>query len=107
MTASAPSETICAPEDPEFDAVGQIDQTAFFNPTASVGMQVAYPKVRVGLSAQLPTWVRASGQMRVRLPSAAFFDGAPTQCETTAREFTLPPPLRAGSQARGTRALRP
>ncbi len=106
VISSCPSETICAPEDPEFDAVGQIDQTGFFNPTASVGMQVAYPKVRVGLSAQLPTWVRASGQMRVRLPSAAFFDGARMQGDSGETEFTLPPTLRAGVEARPTPAVR-
>jgi len=104
--SSCPSETICAPEDPEFDAVGHAAQNGFFNPTASVGLQVAYPKFRGGLSFQLPTWVHASGQLDVRLPSAAFFDGARMQGDQASTEFTLPATLRAGVEVRPSRALR-
>jgi len=63
--SGCPAQTICAPEDPEFDADTKLTQLALFAPAASAGVQWdVLPLVTLGAMAQTPT--RISNQCRSR-----------------------------------------
>lgn len=95
--SACPGETICAPEDPEFDALGKITQLSLFNPSAVAGAQVQVTDwLRVGLAAQLPFFIRGNGRIQTRLPPSPFFDGAEVRGDRAGVSFTLPAALRAG-----------
>src|SRR5581483_8675632 len=56
----------CAPEDPGFDAPTQIDVTGV-TPSGNVGATFAWPKIRAGISLQLPFWIHANGDVHSKL----------------------------------------
>jgi len=63
--SGCPAQTICAPEDPEFDADTKLTQLALFAPAASAGVQWdVLPLVTLGAMAQTPT--RITNQCRSR-----------------------------------------
>jgi long-chain fatty acid transport protein len=98
--SACPGQTICAPEDPEFDALGKVTQLSPFNPSAVAGAQVAVTDwLRVGLAAQLPFFIGGSGEFQTRLPSSGFFEGAEVRGDTADVSFTLPAALRFGVEA--------
>ncbi|ACY16055.1 OmpP1/FadL family transporter [Haliangium ochraceum] len=95
--SACPGETICAPEDPEFDAVGRVSQLSLFNPSAVAGVQFdIIDQVRVGAALQLPFFIGGSGQIQTRLPSSGFFEGAEVRGDVAEVSFTLPAALRFG-----------
>jgi long-subunit fatty acid transport protein len=95
--SACPGQTICAPEDPEFDAVGKVTQLSPFNPSAVAGAQVAVTDwLRVGLAAQLPFFIGGSGKIQTRLPPSGFFEGAEVRGDQAEVSFTLPAALRMG-----------
>jgi long-chain fatty acid transport protein len=97
--SGCPGQTVCAPEDPEFDADTQLQQTDLFAPTGSVGIQYdIHPRVTLGASFQLPSRVSSTGKLQTRLPSSGFYEGATVKGDKAKMEFTLPPILRAGVQ---------
>ncbi len=98
--SACPGQTICAPEDPEFDAVGKVTQLSPFNPSAVVGAQVAVTDwLRVGAAAQLPFFIGGSGKIQTRLPPSGFFEGAEVRGDAAEVSFTLPAALRFGVEA--------
>lgn len=98
--SACPGQTICAPEDPEFDAVGRVTQLSPFNPSAVAGAQVTVTDwLRVGVAAQLPFFVGGSGKIQTRLPSSGFFEGAEVRGDEAEVSFTLPAALRMGVEA--------
>jgi long-subunit fatty acid transport protein len=98
--SACPGQTICAPEDPEFDAVGKVTQLSPFNPSAVAGAQVAVTDwLRVGLAAQLPFFIGGTGEIQTRLPPSGFFEGAEVRGDTAEVSFTLPAALRFGVEA--------
>jgi long-chain fatty acid transport protein len=106
MLSACPSQVDCAPEDPSFDALTELDATSAFTPSGNIGMTVAYPKFRVGLSLQLPFFVRADGDVRTRLPSNPMFDGASVHGSSLSVAFDIPAMLRLGVEYRPLPQLR-
>jgi long-chain fatty acid transport protein len=101
FSASPPDRLISAPEDPQYDALSQLDVGPIFAPSANFGM-IAEPAkmIRLGISAQLPFWINSSAKVRVRLPNAAPFDRARQEGEDANVRFRLPAILRAGAEYR-------
>jgi long-chain fatty acid transport protein len=99
--SSNPSETTGAPEDPEYDAEGELQDTSFFTPSGQAGIQYhPSPKWSMGASLRLPYFVRATGSVRVRLPSSGFFGDAHVEGESSDMSMTLPSIFRAAIEAR-------
>lgn len=95
--SGCPGEVACAPEDPEFDAMGKVTQLSLLNPSGVVGAQIHVTDwLRAGLAVQLPFFIRGTGKIQTRLPQSGFFDGAEVRGDTAKVSFTLPAALRAG-----------
>lgn len=76
VALSACDGVLCSfPEDPAYDAVAQISLPTFF-PFFVLGATVDLDVVRIGLSISTPFNVEGTGNIRVRPPSAAAFQGA-------------------------------
>jgi long-chain fatty acid transport protein len=103
---SACSQLNCAPEDPSFDALTQLDTDAPFTPSGNVGAIVALQKLRIGVNVQLPFWVRSSGSVVSRLPTDPFFANAALHNSAVTVDFNLPLELRAGVEYRPLKTLR-
>lgn len=105
--SGCPGETLCAPEDPDWDSLGEVHQEDFFNPSGVVGLQLkASKKVTVGAAFQLPFWISSQGTVRVRLPASGFFDGSHVEGDRAGMKMTFPAMLRAGVEVRPARDLR-
>jgi long-chain fatty acid transport protein len=101
MLSGCPSQTTCAPEDPDFDSLNRVDQNSFFNPSGSVGAQIDLgKKATFGAAVQLPVWVRGKGKLHTRLPASGFYDGASVEGDRADVAFDLPAELRAGIEVR-------
>jgi long-chain fatty acid transport protein len=97
VLSGCPGETLCAPEDPEFDSLSQIEQNDLFNPSGVIGAQVDLgPRVRLGLAGQLPFRVSGEGKLSVVLPSSGFFADAEVVGDRAAMSYTLPAMIRGG-----------
>ncbi len=95
--SACPGEVICAPEDPEFDAVGKVTQLSMINPSAAFGAQFDIADwIRVGAAMQLPFSIGGSGKIQTRLPSSGFFEGAQVRGDEAEVSFKLPMAVRAG-----------
>lgn len=104
FSASPSDRLIGAPEDPSYDALSQLDVGPIVAPSANFGaIAEPDPRVRLGLSAQLPFWINAPATVKVRLPTAAPFDRAYQDGEDAQVRFRLPPILRAGVEYRPIR----
>ncbi len=98
--SACPSQVDCAPEDPSFDSLTELDASSAFTPSGIIGMTVAYPKFRVGFALQLPFWVRAEGTVRSRLPTNPMFDGSQIVGSSVSVAFDLPLEARLGIEYR-------
>jgi long-chain fatty acid transport protein len=98
--SGCPSETVCAPEDPEFDADTKLTQLGLFAPSASAGVQWdAHPLVTLGAMVQAPARIsNATGTLQTRLPSSSFFDGASVHGDAASLELTLPAAFKFGAE---------
>ncbi|HMG24341.1 MAG TPA: outer membrane protein transport protein [Kofleriaceae bacterium] len=97
VLSGCPGQTVCAPEDPDFDALGQVSQTDLVAPSGSLGVQYdAAPIATLGLAFQAPSRVSATGTFKSRLPSSGFFNGARVVGDEADLSFTLPAVVRAG-----------
>lgn len=101
FSASPPDRLISSPEDPQYDALSQLDVGPIFAPSGNFGI-VAEPDkhIRLGISAQLPFWINAPATIKVRLPTAAVFDKATQDGEDARVRFRLPPIFRVGAEYR-------
>jgi len=101
VLSGCPGQTVCAPEDPEFDSLNRIEQTQVFTPSGSIGVQLAATdKITFGLAAQLPVSVSGQGKLYTRLPASGFFDGASVEGDRADISFELPAAIRAGVEVR-------
>lgn len=102
VLSGCPGQTICAPEDPEFDSDVRIRQTDVFAPSASVGVQFdATELVSLGAMVQLPAKVSgATGTLQTKLPSSGFYEGAQVMGDSASVEMTLPGSIHAGVEVR-------
>jgi long-subunit fatty acid transport protein len=93
---SACSELNCAPEDPGFDTLTQVDTDSAFTPSGVIGAQFVFAKFRAGLNFQLPFFVRSSGTVASRLPTDPFFANAQIHGSAIDVNFNLPLTVRLG-----------
>lgn len=99
--SGCPGETLCGPEDPEFDSLGQIQQTDLFSPSGIVGVQLDLgDSVTVGASVQLPFRVAGKGKLTTKLPDSGFYASAEVVGDEGSMAMTLPAIVRAGVQVR-------
>jgi long-chain fatty acid transport protein len=103
---SACTQLNCAPEDPGFDSLTEVNVTSGFTPSGVVGATIVYPMIRGGVSLQLPFWVNADGTIRSRLPTDPFFSNASIVGQSGSVSFTLPLMLRLGIELRPLKELR-
>jgi long-chain fatty acid transport protein len=97
MLSGCPGQTVCAPEDPEFDADTKITQTDVFSPSGSAGVQFdASDQVTLGLMVQAPSKVSGTGKLETKLPSSSFFDNSHIVGDQVSLDMMLPPSVRAG-----------
>jgi len=102
-----PNRTVCAPEQPEWDAKSQIRVGPFVAPTVSAGVTWVPSKyVRVGISGQGPMMVSSHATLKVQLPSAVAVDGAQVNGQDAHVSFALPAIFRAGVEIRPIEPLR-
>lgn len=108
VLSGCPGQTICAPEDPEFDADARLKQTDTFAPSASFGIQFdATPRLTFGAMVQLPAKIGgATGTLQTRLPSSGFYEGAMVVGDRASLEMTLPGSVHLGVEARPSDRLR-
>lgn len=114
IVSGCPGQTVCAPEDPEFDADLAIQQRDLWAPTASIGAQVEllevdgdYPKLTAGGMFQLPWSISgATGTLKTRLPSSGFYEGATVVGDEASLAWDNPGVLRFGVELRPDERLR-
>jgi long-chain fatty acid transport protein len=103
---SACSELNCAPEDPRFDSLTQVDSEAVFTPSGVVGAVFAFSQLRAGINVQLPFFVRSSGTVASRLPTDPFFANSQVHGDRVDVNFDLPLSIRIGGEYRPLKRLR-
>jgi long-chain fatty acid transport protein len=97
VVSGCPGETVCAPEDPEMDAVVETTSNDFFNPSGALGLQIdAARSVTIGASVQAPIKFRGGATLRTRLPSSGFYDGATVAGDQATVEYWFPAVARLG-----------
>ena len=106
LMLSGCSELNCAPEDPGFDTLTQVDTDAPFTPSGVIGAIFAFEKFRGGINVQLPFFVRSSGTVATRLPTDPFFANAAVHGDGISVDFNLPLTIRLGLEYRVLPRLR-
>lgn len=107
FSGCVPERFLCAPEDPDWDVAAELKAGPIIAPTGQVGAQVIpHEDWRIGLSFQLPVWVRAGGTLRTRLPATPVFERASQEGEDVDVAFDLPWTLRLGVETRAVKDLR-
>ncbi|MEO6573622.1 MAG: outer membrane protein transport protein [Polyangiaceae bacterium] len=107
FSASPPDRLIASPEDPKYDALGQLNVGPIFSPSANAGATFIPEKhVRIGISGQLPNLINAPATIHVRLPNAVEFDNAHQDGEKAHVKFELPAIVRFGVEVRPINGLR-
>jgi long-chain fatty acid transport protein len=107
FSAAPPESFISAPENPSYDAYGQLRVGPIFAPSGIIGaILVPSDAVRIGGSFHLPFWVDAPGTQKVRLPSAPIFEQASVSGENVNVKFNLPWVARLGVEIRAVEQLR-
>jgi long-chain fatty acid transport protein len=101
FSGCVPEKFLCANEDPQWDVLAQLKAVPIIAPAGQLGaIWIPSPKVRAGLSFQLPVFVRAGATIRTRLPSSAVFEKASQEGQDADLAFDLPWNLRAGVELR-------
>jgi long-chain fatty acid transport protein len=99
--ACVPDRFICSPEQPDYDAKGQLSVGTIVAPSGTIGAIVTpHEKLNLGLSFQLPYFIDSPAQLKTRLPSAAVFENASMEGSDANVKFNLPWILRAGVEVR-------
>jgi len=107
FSGCVPDKFLCATEDPQWDVLAELKAVPIIAPTGELGATwIPTPKVRAGLSFQLPMFVRAGATIRTRLPSTPVFEKATQEGQDADIAFDLPWNLRAGVELRLIEGLR-
>ncbi len=102
FSACVPDRFICAPEQPDYDAVTKLRVGPIVAPSGVLGVTwVPDDDLRVGLAYHLPFFINSGSTVDVRLPSAPVFENAKQQGNDANVKFTLPGVLRSGVEYRG------
>ena len=105
-TLSACDRVICTqPENPDYDSLAQVERT-LLTATGQLGVTYDLGVVRLGASFMLPHSHSGDATIRVRLPSAAIFDGARVDGDQGELDLDFPWVLRAGVEVRPVDELR-
>jgi len=100
--SACPATVLCTPENPDWDSLAQLS-APILSPTGSFGVRInPHRMVSVGASFNLPMWVSTDATLKVRLPSASYFEGARVQGDAARVDFTFPPIARLGVEVRPT-----
>jgi long-chain fatty acid transport protein len=102
---SACSELNCAPEDPGFDSLTELNATGA-TPSGVLGATFPFKKFRLGLALQLPFFINAEGTVHSRLPTDPFFTNATLVGDAATLSLNLPLIIRAGFEWRPLDTLR-
>jgi len=106
VVSACPGTTACPAEDGQFDSLVQLQQTDYFAPSGSIGVQYdASDAITIGGTVQAPTRVSSTGTLQTRLPPSTMFEGATVSGDQASMSYTLPATVRAGVEWH-TRALR-
>jgi long-chain fatty acid transport protein len=106
-TLSACDRAICTqPENPDYDGVTELDLAPLLGATFGAGVVYDAGFVRVGASLLTPYTLSGEATLRVRLPSAAAFDGARVDGDKASTALDFPWILRAGVEVRPLAGLR-
>ena len=101
-----PDRFFCAEEDPDWDVYADVAVAPIVAPTGRIGaVWIPHPKWRLGLMGNLPTWVRAPGTIKTRLPATPVFERASQQGEDVTVSFELPWAIKAGVEVRPTEGM--
>jgi long-chain fatty acid transport protein len=105
FNACPPENLLCASEDPQYDAVTQLNVGPIFAPSGTAGITaIAYEtpdvEVRIAAMGQLPYWVSASAKVDIALPTAPNFQNTQVQGNQANVSFTLPWIARTGIETR-------
>jgi long-chain fatty acid transport protein len=107
FSTSPATGLLSAAEDPQYDAAAQLSAGPVFAPAANGGITfVPVEAVRLGLSGQGPMVVDAPAQLKMKLPSAPFYENASQDGTDAHIHFVLPAILRAGVEVRPARWVR-
>jgi long-chain fatty acid transport protein len=110
VLSGCPGQTVCAPEDPEFDADTKVEQLDLISPTGSLGVQYEVkgqlPKITLGAMVQAPSKVSGEGKITTKLPSSGFYEGAVVVGDRASIEMTMPAMVRLGVEVRPLPQLR-
>ncbi len=106
-TLSACDRAICTqPENPDYDGVTELSLAPLVGATFGGGVIYDAGLVRLGASVLTPYSLEGTATLRVRLPSAAAFDGARVDGDRAATSLDFPWILRAGAELRPLPGLR-
>lgn len=102
FSACVPDRFICAPEQPDYDAISKLKVGPIFAPSGVLGATIVpHDDVRLGVAYHLPFVVNSGATVDVRLPSAPVFENASQSGNDATVKFTLPGVLRTGIEYRG------
>jgi long-chain fatty acid transport protein len=106
-TLSACDRAICTqPENPDYDGVTELSLAPLLGVTFGAGAIYDAGVVRIGASLLTPYTLSGEATLRVRLPSAAAFDGARVDGDRARTALDFPWILRAGVEVRPLAGLR-
>lgn len=98
---------ICTqPENPDYDALAEVALSPLYAATFGAGLTYDAGIVRIGASFLTPYSLAGDATLRVRLPSAAAFDGARVEGDQASTSLAMPWILRAGVELRPLDGLR-
>ncbi|MDB4881809.1 MAG: Long-chain fatty acid transport protein, partial [Gemmatimonadetes bacterium] len=102
-----PERFLCAQESPSWDVLTQLSVGPIFSPYGALGaVWIPHPSWRIGVSSQLPIYVRASATVKTRLPATPIFEKATQSGEDADVAFDLPWELKWGVENRSIENLR-
>lgn len=102
-----PERFLCAQESPNWDVRSELAVSPIVSPYGQFGaVIIPTPKWRIGLSSQLPIFVRAGATVKTRLPSTPVFEKATQEGDHADVAFDLPWNIRAGVETRMVDNLR-
>lgn len=97
--ACVPDRFLCAPEQPEWDALAQLSVGPIFAPSGNLGVTyIPHEQWRIGAAFQAPFAVRAPAKLSVRLPSTPTFERSSVDGDEGDVNFELPWAARLGVQ---------
>lgn len=101
FSGCVPERFFCAPEDPDYDVLAELNAGPIIAPTGQLGaIYKAHPKVTIGASFQLPIFVRSGATIRTRLPASPVFETARQEGEEADIDFELPYSIQLGVEVK-------